>query len=143
MVDFLKYSGPTLLPATRLSVPITPRITPICSGNTKGIPLALALAVTIHKAQGMTLDRVTNLDQKEFALGLTFVALSCAKAFYISRVHTFNLGSYKGIKKGKYVEPRHEFHCLRASCHQYYLSVSLPISTLSILPIVSHCIYNT
>ena len=91
----------------------------------------------------MTLDRVTNLGQKAFALGLTFVALSRAKALDILRVHKFNLDHYKGIKKGKYVEPRHEFHRLRTLCHQYYLSVSLPISTLSILPIVSHCIYNT
>ena len=93
----------------------------------------------------MTSDRVANLGQKEFALGLTFVALSRAKAFDILRVQTFNLDRYKGIKKGKYAEPGHEFHRLRALCHQFYLSVSLPIPTLSILPIasVSHCIHNT
>ena len=38
---------------------------------------ALAWAVTIHKAQGLTLDKVViDVEKKEFACGLTFVACS-------------------------------------------------------------------
>ena len=47
--------------------------------NFKGMPLMLAWAITIHKAQGMTMDQVTiDLRQKEFSSGLTFVMLSRA-----------------------------------------------------------------
>ncbi len=41
------------------------------------LPLKLAWAVTIHKAQGMTLDKVViDVGKKEFSCGLTFVACS-------------------------------------------------------------------
>lgn len=47
----------------------------------KGVPkpscLQLVCAIMIHKSQGMTLDRaVINIGEREFARGLTFVALS-------------------------------------------------------------------
>ena len=42
--------------------------------------LRLAWAVTIHKSQGLTLDRIKlGLGKKEFSTGLTFVALSRVK----------------------------------------------------------------
>jgi len=42
-----------------------------------GFPLRLAYALTIHKAQGMTLPRaVIDFGEHEFAQGLSFVALS-------------------------------------------------------------------
>jgi ATP-dependent DNA helicase PIF1 len=105
LVDFPKYSGPALSPNHPTVVPITQ----IRSGNTKGMPLTLAWAVTIHKAQGMTLDRVTiDLGRNEFASGMTFVALSRAKTFDGLRVHPFDLDRYQGIEKGKYVEARRE-----------------------------------
>ena len=41
------------------------------------IPLKLAWAVTIHKSQGLTLEKVViNIGKKEFSTGLTFVAWS-------------------------------------------------------------------
>uniref|UniRef100_A0A1X7T0R4 ATP-dependent DNA helicase n=1 Tax=Amphimedon queenslandica TaxID=400682 RepID=A0A1X7T0R4_AMPQE len=57
MVQFDHYTGPTAHDGT---VPITP----------------LALAVTIHKSQGLTLDKVVIDVGKEFSCGLTFVACS-------------------------------------------------------------------
>ena len=114
LVNIPNYCGPALLPDHPTVVPITQ--TSRMPGATKGtIPLTLAWAVTIHKAQGMTMDRVTvDLGRTEFASGLTFVALSRAKSFQGLRVHPFDLERYKSIEKGKYVEARREeFHRLR------------------------------
>ena len=78
MVRFDYYSGPTLPDGT---VPICPiRRTWSASGaqcSRQQLPLKLAWAVTIHKAQGMTLDKVVvNVGKKEFSCGLMFVACS-------------------------------------------------------------------
>ena len=79
MVRFDSYSGPTFPDGT---VPITP---PRRSWSSSGggqcsrlqLPLKLAWAVTIHKSQGLTLDKVViNVGKREFSTGLTFVACS-------------------------------------------------------------------
>jgi len=79
MVRFDSYSGPTFPDGT---VPITPLRR--CWSSSGGgqcsclqLPLKLAWAVTIHKSQGLTLDKVViNLGKREFSTGLTFVACS-------------------------------------------------------------------
>ena len=78
MVRFDSYSGPALHDG---SVPIIPlRRTWFHNGATCSrlqLPLKLAWAVTIHKAQGLTLDKVVvDVGKKEFSAGLTFVACS-------------------------------------------------------------------
>ena len=78
MVRLDSYSGPMLPDGT---VPITPiRRTWSASGaqcSRLKLPLKLAWAVTIHKAQGLTLDKVViDVGKKEFSSGLTFVACS-------------------------------------------------------------------
>jgi hypothetical protein len=66
MVDFPVYCGPAVVPLTEIRAP-----------NCKGMSLTLAWAITIRKAQGMTLNRITvDLGRKEFASG---VALSPCK----------------------------------------------------------------
>ena len=77
-VKFDSYSRPTLPDDT---VHITPlrrawfSTTKLCSRLQ--IPLKLAWAVTIHKSQGLTLDKaVIDIGKKEFSTGLTFVACS-------------------------------------------------------------------
>lgn len=77
-VQFDTYSGPTLPDGT---VPIAPlRRTwsaPTSQCSRLQLPLKLAWAVTIHKAQGLTLDKVVvDIGKKEFSSGLTFVACS-------------------------------------------------------------------
>ena len=78
MVRFDNYSGPTLHNGT---VPITPlrrtwsKLGSQCSRLQ--LPLKLAWAVTIHKAQGLTLENVViDIGKKEFCSGLTYVACS-------------------------------------------------------------------
>lgn len=78
MVHFDSYSGHTL---PDNPIPICPiRRTWSASGaqcSCLQLPLKLAWAVTIHKAQGMTLDKVViDVGKKEFSSGLTFVACS-------------------------------------------------------------------
>ena len=78
MVRFDHYIGPTLHDGT---VPIPPiRQTWSTSGSQCSrlqLPLKLAWAVTIHKSQGLTLDKVViDIGQREFSSGLTFVACS-------------------------------------------------------------------
>ena len=77
-VKFDSYRGPTLPDGT---VPITPlrRTWSTSAGSCSRLqlPLKLAWAVTIHKAQGLTLDKVViDVGKKEFSAGLTFVACS-------------------------------------------------------------------
>ena len=78
MVRFDHYTGPTVHDGT---VPITPiRHSWSSSGGQCShlqLPLKLAWAVTIHKCQGLTLDKVViDIGKKEFSCGLTFVACS-------------------------------------------------------------------
>lgn len=48
----------------------------------KQFPLTLAYSITVHKSQGLSLDKaVLNFEDKEFATGLQYVALSRIKLF--------------------------------------------------------------
>jgi ATP-dependent exoDNAse (exonuclease V) alpha subunit len=50
-------------------------------GTFKQVPLRLAYAVTIHKAQGLTLDKVfIDFDRGMFAHGQAYVAFSRARS---------------------------------------------------------------
>jgi ATP-dependent exoDNAse (exonuclease V) alpha subunit len=108
MVDFPKYQGPVLDTRYPTVVPVTQ----VSSRQLKGIPLTLSWAITIHKSQGMTLDRVTvDLGDSEYSSGLTFVALSRAKSFFGLRVRPFDLRRYTRITAGKYVLARRSEYC--------------------------------
>ena len=78
MVKFDNYCGPTLPDHT---VPITPIRRTWSNASVQcsrlQLPLKLAWAITFHKAQGLTLDKVViDIGNKEFCSGLTFVACS-------------------------------------------------------------------
>lgn len=93
LVSCPTYTGPTLwrtapkdgFPDGVPIVPIVPIKTTFEIGSKTlsrtQLPLRLAWAVTVHKSQGLTLERVRiGLGSNEFCAGLTFVALSRAKS---------------------------------------------------------------
>jgi ATP-dependent DNA helicase PIF1 len=81
IIKWDKYAGPTLDGEV---FPLTP-VTRFWNDKGKScsrtqFPITLAWAITIHKSQGMTLDKaVADIGEKEFSAGLTYVALSRMK----------------------------------------------------------------
>ncbi|KAK3922297.1 ATP-dependent DNA helicase [Frankliniella fusca] len=83
MVRFDKYSGPTVADGL---VPVPTEVHTwehdkvACSREQ--VPLCLAWAFTVHKSQGLTLDRaVISVGLRDFAVGLMYVAMSRVKAW--------------------------------------------------------------
>lgn len=77
LVKFDGYEGPSL----NGSLPILPHTVSYRKNNVscirKQFPLQVAYGITVHKAQGITVDRaVVDIGSSEFALGLTYVAIS-------------------------------------------------------------------
>ena len=77
------------------------------------IPLIPSYAITIHKSQGQTLDKIIiNLGHREFASGLTYTALSRTTKLQNIRFDTSfdnlfpNLLRFKNIFRRKKFEKR-------------------------------------
>ena len=115
LCTFEEYMGPTFVPGMPKCVPIIPkertffhRGKPV---SRTMIPLLLGWGITIHKSQGMTMDKIfINLGPSEFSAGLTYTAMSRIKSLD-------NLG-FKGvpdlcrllnIAEGKYFKMRQEY----------------------------------
>ena len=81
MVKFDKYWGPTcMMEVFQLS--LNDVLGSTCSRLQS--PLKLVWAITIHKAQGLTLDKVVTDIGKEVSAGLMFVA--CSNVHYLSDI---------------------------------------------------------
>ena len=87
VVQFDDYRGPSFLGGVEKVVPICP-IKRSWENQDGGqcsrlqLPLTLAHAVTVHKAQGATLPKAAvDLEEREFAAGMSFVAMSRVKRF--------------------------------------------------------------
>ncbi|KAL8590998.1 hypothetical protein ACOMHN_044990 [Nucella lapillus] len=83
---FDDYCGPSFLPDVTKSVPICPVqrtwISNKIHRSRTMLPIILGYALSIHKLQGSTLDKVIlNAGLKQFALGLLFVGASQVKMF--------------------------------------------------------------
>ena len=84
LVYFPQYTGPSFHPNEEKIVPIVPVLRKWYDSRTEHnrtmLPLIPSYAITIHKSQGQTLDKVIlNLGDREFASGRTYTALSRAK----------------------------------------------------------------
>jgi ATP-dependent DNA helicase PIF1 len=75
-------------------------IIPIERGNNRQIPLRLAWGLTIHKSQGLTLEKETINIGKTKQQGLTFIAISRVKALHgIQFQPPFPYDRYEKMKK--------------------------------------------
>ena len=87
MVAVPSYTGPTEW-YTADAVPIVPIVPSVARWESRGrkcsrkqFPLRLAYAVSIHKSQGMTLNKtVIELGHADFCRGLSYVAISRVRA---------------------------------------------------------------
>ena len=114
MVELENYTGPKFFDTTddrHNWIPIN-QITLFCktvNGSRTQFPLRLAYALTIHKSQGQTLDKVIiDLGKKEMSLGITFVALSRVRKFTDFLIKSFCLDRLIKIKNSIMLKPRQD-----------------------------------
>ena len=103
LVRFDNYIGIPWDEVSRQTVPIIP----IQRGTTKQLPLKLAWGLTIHKSQGLTLEKATiNIGNKE-RQGLTFTTISRVKGLDGLRIQPpFTYDRYEKMAKGAAVASR-------------------------------------
>ena len=104
-VKFEKYNGPTITTLDGQGVvPIAPikRSWEDKNGITCSrlqVPLCLAWAITVHKSQGLTLEKAKiDIGSKEFAAGLSFVAISRVRSLNDLWLKTFTYDRLQRIK---------------------------------------------
>jgi len=87
-VEFDGYSGPEIPAWEGISPSWVPIVPAVAQWETKAgkqlthtqLPLMMAWGITIHKSQGLTLEKVAvELGDKDFSAGLSFVAISWVK----------------------------------------------------------------
>jgi len=81
LIEMDLYTGPPFLMSFPKVLPIPPTVSYFnyqgFSCSRKQFPITLAWAMTVHKSQGLTLDKVViELGKREMVNGLTFVAIS-------------------------------------------------------------------
>jgi ATP-dependent DNA helicase PIF1 len=86
LIAFDNYDGPLLedFEGGICAVPVAPSKREFTINNIActriQVPLTIAWAITVHKAQGITADKiVTNIVEKDHVIGLTYVAVSRVK----------------------------------------------------------------
>jgi len=105
IVQFDGYTGPGYNGKAKC-VPIIP-VTPTVDVGTnmlerQQIPLKLSWAITIHKAQGLTLDKAwIDIGNKEYFDGLTYVALSRVRKLEDMIVQPFSFERLRNISNSK------------------------------------------
>ena len=112
VVKFLHYKGPLCDAYNPIYVPISP----ITRGTRRQLPLCMAWGLTIHKAQGMTLQNATidigNIDRQ----GLTFTAISRVK--YLPNLcisPAFSFPRYSRMQDNPHAQCRKKEESLTAS----------------------------
>ncbi|XP_057822400.1 uncharacterized protein LOC131034820 [Cryptomeria japonica] len=105
VVQFQNYTGPPRDHNNPINIPIPP----ISRGLRRQMPLKMAWALTIHKSQGLTLQRATidigNIDQQ----GMTFTAISRVRDLTSLCIHPgFTFERYARMQQSPHVTRRKE-----------------------------------
>ncbi|XP_057844943.2 uncharacterized protein LOC131054442 [Cryptomeria japonica] len=99
MVKFDNYSGSQWHPNDPKLVPITP----ISLGNLRQLPIKMAWAMTIHKAQGLKLQKATINIGATKRQGLTFTTVSRVKCLEDVRIdQAFSYERYAKMENNPY-----------------------------------------
>lgn len=111
LIQFDKYPGPYLV---NQLFPLQPAVTTWKEHSVdcqrRQFPINLAYALTIHKAQGLTLDKVTaNIGRREMSAGLTYVALSRVRRLEDLLLDGFDFSRIAAIGRNPQVVMRENF----------------------------------
>ena len=112
VVNFMHYKGPPWDNANPNYVPILP----VTRGSRRKLPLCMAWGLTIHKAQGMTLQKATidigNVDRQ----GLTFTVVSRVRHLCdLCITPTFSFSRYARMQDSACIQHRKQEESLIAS----------------------------
>ena len=112
-ITFEKYDGPTITNSEGDKVvPIMPikRSWEDKNGikcSRLQLPICLAWAITVHKSQGLTLPKAKiDIGNKEFAAGLSFVAVSQVRALRDICFKPFSFDRLQHVKNSRRLQER-------------------------------------
>lgn len=113
LVDFDTYTGPPFIPEKPKCIPISPTCFEWTTNGKRlsrqQLPLQLRYAITIHKSQGQTVDKVViDIGKRELAAGCTFVALSRVKHIDDILIQPMSYQRLQAISNGKHFQARLE-----------------------------------
>ncbi|XP_034240282.1 uncharacterized protein LOC117644774 [Thrips palmi] len=123
MCTFPSYTGPSLIPGENV-VPIrTMSASWTDDQNTKctrqQFPLVVAYACTIHKSQGMTLDKVViDIEDREFSGGLSYVAFSRVRRLNNLLIYPFLMKRLSNLRDPKRIAAQVRFAFIETFCNK-------------------------
>lgn len=111
VVFFEDYCGPDFDCRFKQCIPIVPVVSELIVDSTTlervQVPLKLSWAISIHKSQGLTLEKATvDIGTTEKVCGLAYVALSRLRKLESVLVKPFSFERLKSVKQSKLYEMR-------------------------------------
>src|ERR1044072_7861062 len=113
LVKFEQYKGPTITTVEGIKVVLIVPIKHTRNGKAETVcsrlqvPLCLAWAITVHKSQGLTLEKTKiDIGKREFASGLSFVAVSRVRSLRDIMFKQFSFERLQRIKGCRRLQER-------------------------------------